>query len=194
MTSAICTLAIALVVPLEELRFAGVFEQEHADSCAAAAIASLVGPFWGIDSVSDDDDDFRGYVSVAEVAASLRSLGFAVGAFRMTPGELQTNVNGYGPTIVHFDRPTGHFAVCVTALPGSFLFVIADPARGVLTWDSRQLARHFSGVAVIPVHREVGLNRDAFHRVAAPPLERRRALEDTIRRVDVHRLRGAPLE
>ena len=68
--------------------------------------------------------------------------------YRMNWDELaQALAGGFAPLIVHYDRPSGHFALLLH-IEGDFAFV-ADPSYGLALVDRATFLRRFSGNALL---------------------------------------------
>jgi hypothetical protein len=155
---------VAAVIPMETLLFTAIDEQQHDTDCAQAVIESIAAEFWMTAIAVPRDsgnDDFR--MTIGEIHALLSRSRIENRAFWMSWDEVIRATARFGPAIVHFDRPTGHFAVAVGGIvssnddqsssPGARRSVehmlIADPARGDVIVSRAWWGRHASGATVI---------------------------------------------
>jgi predicted double-glycine peptidase len=144
----------------EEIRFSYCGEQGYDSSCGLSVLACLMDRYWGIpaDELGLANEFFAEKlaagdftVSLADMAAVLGKKGFACKAYRMTYEQLGKAVGKYGPAVVHYDRPNGHFALAL-AMRGEEV-LIADPAEGTILAGRDRFETRWSGkvlVAILP--------------------------------------------
>lgn len=145
---------VATVVPMETLLFVAGDEQQNDTDCAQAVVESIAAEFWHHPVAAprdSEEDDFS--LSVAEINELLTVNQIPSRAFWMTWEEVAAVTATYGPVIVHFDEPAGHYAVTVGAVgdaPGDVHhLLIADPARGDIIVSKAWWRRHASGATVV---------------------------------------------
>jgi len=135
----------------EALRFEFVDEQGWDTSCGAAALASLLRRYRGLD-LDEAGLLARGSPSGAQ-KLTLRTLvrwaeelGLTVRPWKGRYDDLGPWLAEAAPLLVHFDRPEGHFALLLALGPDGA--VTADPARGLELLTRAQFEARWSGVAV----------------------------------------------
>lgn len=171
---------VGSVVSMEALLFAAIDEQQSNTDCAQAVVESIADQFWNQDVPAPrdaEDGDFS--MSVAEIADLLTGHNVVNGGFWMSWDDLPPVLERYGPAIVHFDHPTGHYAVAVGAVseiaeagrargagasaavgaeasvggrrPAAKhrFLLVADPARGTVIVSDRWWQRHASGATIV---------------------------------------------
>jgi ABC-type bacteriocin/lantibiotic exporter with double-glycine peptidase domain len=137
------------------LRFRWAIAQGFDDTCAAASLAIFLRLFWG---VSIDEaallkipalvrNDGAYAVSVAGLASALESFGFSCKAFRFDFEQLSAALARFGPSIIHYDSPTRHFAVAVGTVDD--LIVVSDPASGFAALHRGLFESRWSGAALL---------------------------------------------
>ncbi|MEX2443983.1 MAG: cysteine peptidase family C39 domain-containing protein [Alkalispirochaeta sp.] len=167
---------VGSVVSMEALLFAAIDEQQSNTDCAQAVVESIADQFWDqeVPAPRDaEDGDFS--MSVAEIADLLTSHDVVNGGFWMSWDDLPSVLGRYGPAIVHFDHPTGHYAVAVGAVaPRHRFMLVADPARGTVIVSDRWWQRHASGATIVV---DTDWDRDERDRLIGDARRRLRRLE-----------------
>ena len=144
----------AAVVPKEDLRFRFALEQGFDESCGFAAVASALGLYWGdevsegelVDALFGDRDEIRS-ISLADMKRMAESRGFSVVGLCPEWEDLQAILDSYAPVLVHYAKPTGHFALLFSAREGRA--VTADPARGLECLSREQFRARWSGAILV---------------------------------------------
>lgn len=153
--SGLLAAVIAVVVPMETLLFTAIDEQRHDTDCAQAVVESIAAEFWHVSIAAPREpgvDDFS--MSVREIHELLNHNGVENRAYWMSWNDVIQALPRFGPAIVHFDRPTGHYAVAVGEIVGRNTelvrhILIADPARGDVIVSREWWNRHATGATVI---------------------------------------------
>jgi hypothetical protein len=199
--SALVGIMVASVVPMEALLFVAGDEQQSNTDCAQAVVESIAAQFWHHpvaaprDSETGSDpetDDFS--MSVAEIHELLSVNEIPNRAFWMSWEDVVTITADYGPVIVHFGEPTGHYAVSVGGVHGTgrssgtrrtgplpvYHMLIADPARGDIIVSRAWWRRHASGATVVVDTEWDRYARDKHVEVARKRLRRLELARDEL--------------
>lgn len=156
----------------EAARFRYAGEQGYDLSCGVAVASDALALGRGIEAseealavaVGTIADDM---ISAADLMRAMESFGVTVRAFQLTwEGLAAALAKGYGPLIVHYAIPNGHFAL-LAGMDSDFA-VLADPARGLEALGRGEFMKRYSGVALV-------MDRGTFER------ERLAALMDSAR-------------
>jgi uncharacterized protein len=142
----------------EEIRFSYCMEQGYDSSCGLTVLACLMDRYWGIpaDELGLANEffaeklaagDFR--VSLADMAAVLGMKGFVCKAYRMTFEQLGKATGKYGPVVVHYDKPDGHFALALAMREEEV--IVADPAEGTVLMGRGSFEARWSGKVLVAV-------------------------------------------
>jgi predicted double-glycine peptidase len=186
------TLFAMMVMSEEELRFTPVYKQGYDTSCGVAVTASLLNTYWNIPVTEADlfqslildqvAEDAAGYtVSLFAVAEYLKTQGIQSRAYSMDWETLEDTLKkGYGPVLIHYEKPKPHFAI-LTHMEGGYAFV-ADPARGFGLVDRRWFMQNYSGNALLTASRTAVKDTAALETVNADGKEKRNRLEGLARR------------
>lgn len=201
---------VAMVVPMEALLFVAGNEQQTDTDCAQAVIESIAAEFW-LHSLAapreprtDEDpgtEDFS--MSVAEIHELLSEHEIPSRAFWMSWEEIVAVTGDFGPLIVHFEEPVGHYAVAVGGVwsggpvcagepvrgappvPGGVPvhhLLIADPARGDVIVSQAWWKRHASGATVVVDTEWDRHSRDKHVEAARKRLRRLEVARDDLER------------
>ncbi len=136
---------------MEALLFTFMNEQQYDTDCAHAVIESAVESFWVTDLELSRDDVSGDYsLSVREVTDILRQIGLSNRAYWLTWELVHEGTTRFGPVIVHFDRPYGHYALAFGAVDeDKETMLLGDPARGMIIVTPIWWARRASGAAIV---------------------------------------------
>jgi hypothetical protein len=154
--SGLLAVMVAAVIPMETLLFTAIDEQRHDTDCAQAVIESIAAEFWMRPVTAPRDpgnDDFR--MTIGEIHELLQRCHVENRAFWIKWDQLLELLDVFGPAIVHFEHPSGHFAVAIGGIVGAGdgksveHLLIADPARGDVIVSREWWSRHASGATVI---------------------------------------------
>jgi len=188
----------------ESLSFAIVPRQGEARSCGYAVLAGLLR-YAGI----DQNRDIRPASGTATITESsllerygkLETLGaiqplsmkgmieiladFGIPSIplRIDPGAIDDVLRQRAPLIIHFDKPTLHFALGLGA--DGERAAIADPACGLGTLSERELTEKASGFVLVPVlSRAATAARESADAAIQEAMERGAFLEATAKSAD----------
>jgi predicted double-glycine peptidase len=147
------------VEPKEDNRFRWALEQGFDESCGFAAVASAMGLYWGdearegelVDALFRDRSELRS-ISLADMKRIAEERGFSVLGLRAGWDELAGILVSWAPVIVHYDKPTGHFSLLLSARDG--MAVTADPVRGLEILDRGRFEGRWSGALLVVASKE----------------------------------------
>ncbi len=198
---------VATIVPMEALLFVAGNEQQTDTDCAQAVVESIAAEFWHHSLAAPREprtnadpgaEDFS--MSVAEIHELLSENELPNRAFWMSWEEVAAVTAKYGPVIVHFEEPAGHYAVAVGGVPGAEAgagadsrprhaarppvhhLLIADPARGDVIVSQAWWKRHASGATVVVDTEWDRDARDKHVEVARKRLRRLEVARDDLER------------
>jgi ABC-type bacteriocin/lantibiotic exporter with double-glycine peptidase domain len=167
----------------EALRFQYVHEQQYDTSCGYAATSTLLDTYWGLPiSEADLVNKYLPYklekqeytVNLADITTACLDAGLSAKAFKMDIGQLRDALaKGYGPILVHYQKPDKHFALLLGYRDG--YLVTADSARGMEALDPSVFAERWSGYVLLTASREKTKQSSTL----------REAIDSTTRRADL---------
>ncbi|MCL2557593.1 MAG: cysteine peptidase family C39 domain-containing protein [Treponema sp.] len=180
-------------MPLEETRFEHTYKQSYDTSCGIEAMATLLGKFWGLDVTAREvfldmtaelPEDAQGFATnFADMAGYMGTHGIAARGFRMGWEELeQALAGGFGPIVVHYDRPVGHFALLLH-IEGDFAF-LSDPSTGAVIVDRASFLRRFSGNVLLAASATRTVDREFLNTA----VDRQNLMLSRLRRVAGNRI------
>lgn len=151
-----------MVIPQEEMRFTHVFKQNFDTSCGISTTATLLNKYWNISVFGDEmyqeildrleDGDIDYTINFLTIAEFLLRHSIQSRAFKMDWDQLVNNLaQGFGPIIVHYNRPLPHFALLLH-IEDDYAFV-ADPARGYEAIDRKTFLQRYSGNVLLAASR-----------------------------------------
>ncbi len=143
----------------ESLRFRGVSEQRYDTSCAFASVATLLSLYWGIEArekgllkqffgALDKKNPEKEYtINMLQLRQLIQERGLEAAGFKMNAQQLAQVSGRYAPILVHYQKPTEHFALLLGTIDA--YFVMADPARGIEILSERQLERRRDALVLL---------------------------------------------
>jgi predicted double-glycine peptidase len=188
------TLLTTMMLSEEDLRFTHVYKQGYDTSCGVAVTASLLNTYWSIpiaeadlyqslilDQTSEDEEAVTYTVNLLIIAEYLKTQGIQSRSYKMDWETLEDSLKkGYGPVLVHYEKPDPHFALLLH-MEGGYAFV-ADPARGFGLVDRRWFMQNYSGNALLTASRDASKDTEALERVVSGGRERLTRLQGLARR------------
>ena len=173
-------LQLAAPKSVEDLSFAIVPRQSHADSCGYAVLAGLLRIAESRGQFSDESWYYTGTATEASLMERYRQtepdeekrpgsdrltiLGmikilddFRISSIpvKLDPQKIAGTLGRISPIILHYDKPRPHFALGLNADSG--LVAVADPESGLAAMPESELAARSSGYALLPLLKTRGL-------------------------------------
>lgn len=168
----------------EARRFRYSFEQGYDDSCGLQVIACFLSLYWGVEASEEKLAAEGGALlkasgeertSFADMEALLSARGFRAAAYATDYSGLCGAVERYAPVIVHYLRPSGHFALVLAADDAGL--VVADPAFGVERLGRGEFCSRWSGSALLAALPGKKPRADVLAAAIAEPYARARLVD-----------------
>ncbi|MEM9424881.1 MAG: cysteine peptidase family C39 domain-containing protein [Spirochaetota bacterium] len=153
----------------ENLRFRGVLEQHYDSSCALATAATLLQLYWHVaitekellnqafPKLKERELDEESRMNMLKLQNLIEAQGFQTKGFKMDLQQLHRAVKQFGPVVLHYEKPTTHFALLLGVVDG--YFVVADSARGIETLSARQLSKRRSPLVLLVTSQQYQLQQ-----------------------------------
>jgi ABC-type bacteriocin/lantibiotic exporter with double-glycine peptidase domain len=182
------TLLATMVLSEEDIRFTPIYKQGYDTSCGVAVTASLLNNYWNIPITEMElyqaliPEQAAAYtVSLLTIADYLKTQSIQTRAYKMDWETLEDTLKkGYAPILIHYDKPTPHFAL-LTYIEAGYAFV-ADPARGFGLVDHQWFMKNYTENALLTASREASKDTKALETVIAGGKERLNRLQGLARR------------
>lgn len=165
----------------EARRFRYSFEQGYDDSCGLQVIACFLSLYWGVETSEEElaaeseaprKASGEERTSFADMEALLSARGFRTAAYALDYSGLVGAAGRYAPVIIHYARPSGHFALVLAADEEGL--VVADPSFGVERIGRGEFCSRWSGSALLALLPGKTPRAGVLAAAAAEPLARDR--------------------